>query len=123
MDGFVLRSGLAYFATDATTLIADAEFAPSKDYIDNNDPGRHFGFSLSGETLVSDSMPLYLTYGGSCTHINATDEGEQYDEWTAMVGLDLAFGAGAPKERWTNGMAIGAPRLPVRASAWTEWVD
>lgn len=123
VNGFVLRSGIAYFATDATTLIADAEFASSKDYIDDNDPGRHFGFAISGETLMSEGMPLYLTYGGTYTHINSTDESEQVDEWTAMVGLDLVFGAVAPKERWTNGMAIGAPRLPVRASAWTEWAD
>lgn len=120
--GIVARTGLVYFTSDRSAITADFEFAASKGYIDTDDPGRHFGFSLTGETQVRDS-PLFISYGAGYVHINATDEGDQIDEMTFAIGLDFVFGAGSIRERWTNGLAIGSPRLPVRASAWTEWID
>lgn len=120
--GIVARTGMVYFASERSAITADFEFAASKGYIDSNDPGRHFGFSLTGERQLGES-PLFLSFGTSYAHINATDEGDQMDEMTFAVGLDFVFGAGSIRERWTNGLAIGSPRLPVRASAWAEWID
>ena len=78
---------------------------------------------LSGKTQITEDMPLFLTYEGSYTHISGTDEGEQIDEWAGAIGIEIPFGAQTVRSQWTDGVAIGAPRLPVRASAWTEYID
>jgi len=122
-NGIVVRTGLTYFATEFTALTADFEFAGSENYIDSSDPGRHFGASIGGKTQISEDMSLFFTYEASYTHINSTDESEQADELAFAVGIELPFGAKSLRSQWTDGMAIGAPRLPVRASALTEYID
>lgn len=122
-EGFVLRTGLTYFPTMYTALTADFEFAGSDNYIDSSDPGRHFGASLRGKTQIVESMPLFFTYEASFTYTSGTDEGEQVEEWAGAVGIEIPFGATTVKSQWTDGFGIGAPRLPLRASAWTEYID
>lgn len=118
-----MRSGLTYFMTDSNAINADFEFAGSRNYIDSSDPGRFYGFTLSQEFAVSQSMPLFAEYGVSYSHISGTDEGEQVDEWFLFAGIKYTFGQATVRDRWTNGLAIGSPRLPVRGSAWTEYID
>ncbi len=56
-------------------------------------------------------------------YLSSTDESESNDEIALSIGLKYVFGADTPRERWTNGIGYGGPRLPVRASAWTEYFD
>lgn len=122
--GYVMRAGLGHFLSERTTLVFDTEFAGSRNYIDSNDPGRFFGVALSGETLYSDEAPLYVTYGVHYTHISSTDEGDNMDEIAASIGVAYRFGDSTTgRAQFTDGIGIGAPRLPTRASAFTEWVD
>lgn len=121
--GPVARAGLTYFFNDDHALTADFEFAATKSYIDGDDRGRFHAVTLSGESKVAANLPLFATYGASYTHINSTEEGDSVDEWQLFAGLKWTFGQDTVRSRWTDGLAIGSPRLPVRASAWTEYLD
>jgi hypothetical protein len=121
--GLVLRAGTAYFLNDRTALILDLEYAAARNYIDSSDPGRFFGVAFGAETRLNVAAPLFLNYGVTFNNLSSTDEGEVMEELTFGVGLKYVFGADTPRERWTKGIGYGGPRLPVRASAWTEWAD
>lgn len=121
--GPVARLGMAYFLTDNHALSADFEFASTNMYIDGDDAGRFYGATLSGESKISAGLPLFATYGASYTHLNSTDEGDSIDELQLFAGLKWTFGQDSVRSRWTDGLAIASPRLPVRASAWTEQMD
>jgi hypothetical protein len=57
------------------------------------------------------------------TMIDATTESDFVEEVEFGVGLKLVFGAGTPREAARAGRSIGTPDLPLRASAWTEFLD
>lgn len=120
--GMVLRGGMTYFASTALALNADFEFARSKNYIDSSDPGRHFGFSFGAQRQIGQSG-LFVNAEASYAIFNAPDEGDGIEEYAFALGVDYVFGAQSVRDRWVNGLAIGSPRLPVRAGAWTEWLD
>lgn len=122
-NGMTIRTGFNYFVSERTALNMDFEFAGSHIYIDGRDPGRFYGFSLGAETRLKTNAPLMINYGISYTNIHSIAEGQGIEELGANIGIKYVFGANTPLERWTNGIAIGAPRLPVRASAWTSFID
>jgi len=62
-----------------------------------------------------EDTPLYANYFARYDYLSATDEGDNIDEVQFGVGLQYAFGGGSN--------LISSPRLPTRASAWTEWID
>lgn len=121
--GFVLRSGMVYFATDTTAVSADLAYAGTVGYIDNDDVGAFLGFELSGETRVSQDMPLSATYGIRHSIISSTEEGDALQETELFAGLLYTFGGVTVADKWRRGVAYGTPDLPLRASAWTEWAD
>ncbi len=121
--GIAARAGAFYFMTDRTTLNLDVEFAGSENYIDSSDPGRFFGATLGGETQVAQNSPWFVNYYARYDHINSTDEGDHLDEWQIGLGVKYVFGASSAREAARRGKSIGTPRMPVRASAWTEYID
>lgn len=114
-DGMFARFGMQYTYSESTTFTADFEMAGNQTYVDNNDPGRFFGITFSGETRLPTEMPLSANYYVRYDHLDSTDEGEAVDEIQAGIGIRYVFGSGST--------SIGTPRLPTRASAWTEWMD
>ena len=104
-----------YDFTSNTTFNFDFEIGASENYIDSSDPGRFFGVTIGGQTKIMSDSPLYATYFARYDHISGTDESDAVDETQFGVGLRYAFGGGSN--------LIGSPRLPVRASAWTEYID
>ncbi len=122
-QGLVTRAGLTYFANENTALTLDLEYANSEPYIDGNDNGRFFGVTFGGETRISDRAPLFVTYFTRYDIIDATTEGEKVDEMQVGFGIKYLFGADSPLEAARKGRSIGTPRLPTRASAWTEAID
>ena len=122
-NGMTIRTGFNYFVSERTALNMDFEFAGSNYFIDGRDPGRYYGFSFGAETRLKPNAPLMINYGISYTNIHSIGEGQGIEEFGANIGIKYVLGANTPLERWTNGIAIGAPRLPVRASAWTEFID
>jgi hypothetical protein len=68
-------------------------------------------------------MPLFFTCFGRYDYINSTDEGDSLNEMQVGIGLRYYFGADSPRGAARKGLSIGMPRLPTRASAWTEYID
>ena len=120
--GIVARSGATYFMSETSTINVDIEFANTYSYIDDNDPGRFFGATLAYEKQWVDS-PIFMSLFGRMDHYSSTDEGDDIDEWQLGVGMKYYFGAGSQVEAARKGASIGTPRLPTRASAWTEYMD
>ncbi|WP_300514001.1 hypothetical protein [Aliiroseovarius sp.] len=121
--GYVARAGGVWFASDRTAVMASVEHSGTDKYIDSNDPGRFWDVTIAGETRLSTDKPLLATYGMSYTFIDSTDEGDNHGETRLFAGIKFLFGADSPRERWVNGIALGTPVTPLRASAWTEYVD
>jgi len=119
--GLFGRVGATYFIGERSTLNLDVEFAGTTNYSDD-EHGRFFGGTLSYLQQLGDSSPLYFTCFGRYDHINGLDEGG-VDEWQVGIGLRYVFGAGSQRDAARKGASIGMPRLPTRASAWTEYID
>ncbi|MBL4872224.1 MAG: hypothetical protein JKY41_02220 [Rhodobacteraceae bacterium] len=113
--GIIGRFGMNYDITSNTMLNFDFEIGASRNYIDSSDPGRFFGVTIGGKTRIMEDTPLYANYFARYDYLSATDEGDNIDEVQFGVGLQYAFGGGSN--------LISSPRLPTRASAWTEWID
>ena len=120
--GYALRLGGAYFLNDRTALTFDAEFAGTPMYIDGDDVGRFYSLELGGETWLA-SAPVAITYGVGYSFVNSTDEGDSAEEFQIGIGAKYVFGASSSRDSWMGGRSIGAPKLPLRASAWTEYLD
>ncbi len=122
--GAVVRFGTVWFRTEDHSYTLDVEVAGSSNYIDSSDPGIFFGVTLSGEKQLGfDSAPMALTYFARYDFLSATDEGDNIEELQVGVGLKLLFGNKSKREAYRAGASLGTPRLPTRASAWTEWMD
>lgn len=121
--GIVARSGATYFMSETSTINVDIEFANTHNYIDSSDPGRFFGATLAYETQPWEDSPILMSLFGRMDHYSSTDEGDAIDEWQLGFGLKYYFGAGSQVEAARKGASIGTPRLPARASAWTEYLD
>jgi hypothetical protein len=120
--GPVARLGVSYFATKTSALTLDLEVAGTSKFVDEGDDGRFYGATLSYQQLVAQDLPLYLTCFGRYDLIDGTDDGT-VEEWQLGFGLRYFFGAGSPQDAARKGLSIGTPRLPTRASAWTEYLD
>lgn len=121
--GFLARFGISYFPDNKSSLTLEIEAAETDSYIDGSDDGEFYGITLSYQRLISDSMPLYFTCFGRYDMIDATTENDSVEEMQVGLGLRYFFGAGSPQEAARKGISIGMPRLPTRASAWTEYLD
>jgi len=121
--GLFSRVGVTYFSGERSTLNLDIEMAETESYIDGNDPGFFFGASVNYQHQLMESMPLFFTCFGRYDHINSTDEGDSLNEMQVGIGLRYYFGADSPRGAARKGLSIGMPRLPTRASAWTEYID
>ncbi|MGB0921490.1 MAG: hypothetical protein ACPG1C_09250 [Alphaproteobacteria bacterium] len=123
VEGYAFRTGGAYFWDEHTTIEGEIEFGGSSQYIDSSDPGRHFAVGLSVSHRIMKEHPVFLTTGMGYNYSSGTDEGEQVEELQFGIGLRFLFGATNEQDRWRRGVAIGAPKTPVRGSAWTEYID
>ena len=122
-DGWVLRAGATWFASDKTAVALSVEHSRTQSYIDGDDPGRFWDVTLAGETRLPTQAPLLATYGISYSLFDSTDEGDDVEETRLFAGIKYLIGADSPRDRWVNGIAYGTPVTPLRASAWTEWAD
>lgn len=122
-DGMFVRLGATYFLNKSSTINYDMELAGCKNYIDSSDPGTFFGATLSYQTQITESMPLYFNCFGRLDYISSNDEGDNLYEMQLGIGLKYYFGAGSQLEAARKAASIGVPRLPTRASAWTEYID
>lgn len=121
--GMIGRFGISYFPDQKSAFTLEFEAAGASDYIDGDDNGRFFGTTLSYQRQLTDDMPLYFTCFGRYDFIDATTEEDYVEEMQVGIGLRYYFGAGSPQEAARKGLSIGSPRLPVRASAYTEYLD
>ena len=121
--GLFARGGVTYFSSERSTINLDIEMAQSNNYVDSSDPGYFFGASVNSQYQLTESTPLYFTCFGRYDHINSTDQGDAINEMQVGIGLRYYFGADSPREAARKGLSIGMPRLPTRASAWTEYID
>ena len=122
-EGLIGRVGAAYFMSERSTINFDLEMSGVDNYIDSDDPGRFFGVTLNYQYQLSETLPLYFSCFGRYDHINSTDEGDHVDEWQVGIGIKYVFGAGSQRDATRKGASIGLPRLPTRASAYTEYID
>ncbi len=121
--GQVLRLGATYFHDDRSAFTLDFEYASADPYIDDDDAGRFYGITASGETRLGTQAPLMATYFLRYDYIDSTDEGDQVEELQVGLGIKLLFGANSSRDAARAGRSIGTPYLPGRASAWTEFLD
>ncbi|MFU8893313.1 MAG: hypothetical protein ACNA8L_06755, partial [Luteolibacter sp.] len=121
--GMFGRVGAMYFMSERSTVTLDVEAAGTRSYIDGDDPGRFFGFTANYQYQLWDSAPLYFNCFGRWDHISSTDEDDVIEEWQLGFGFKYIFGAGSQLNAARKGANIGLPRLPTRASAWTEYLD
>ncbi|CAI8281945.1 MAG: Uncharacterised protein [Opitutia bacterium UBA7350] len=113
----------SYFFSKHSLLTIDFELAGCKNYIDSSDPGRFFGVGLNYQQQFKDDSPLTFIVYGQFDHISSTDEGDAADELILGIGFQYRFGAESPYALTRSGASLGLPKLPGRASAWTEWAD
>lgn len=124
VKGNILRFGAIWFRTDDNSFTVDVEAAAATNYIDRDDPGVFVGITFSGESRLGyDSLPVALTYFARYDFLTSTDEGDAIQEISVGAGLKILLGNKTKRERFRAGASIGTPRLPTRASAWTEWMD
>ncbi len=122
-DGIALRAGAVHLLPRDSYLRGDIEFAATHSYIDGDDRGRFLGASVEYGRRLGANSPLYLTAGLNLARFDSTTENDDLHDIEAMVGLRWTFGNTAYRDRWAKGIEIGTPRLPVRASGWTETLD
>ena len=121
--GLVSRWGATYFMSETSSFNVDLEFSTTYNYIDSSDPGRFFGTTLTYKTQPWEDSPMIMSLFGRMDHISSTDEGDSVEEWQLGFGMKYYYGAGSQMEAARKGASLGMPRLPTRASAWTEWID
>ena len=121
--GLVSRWGATYFMSETSSFNVDLEFSSTYNYIDGSDPGRFFGTTLTYKTQPWEDSPMIMSLFGRMDHYSSTDESETMDEWQLGFGMKYYYGAGSQMEAARKGASLGMPRLPTRASAWTEWMD
>jgi hypothetical protein len=122
-SGRSLRLGGTWFSGDRSAFTLDIEYATADPYIDDTDAGEFFGVTLSGETRVAASMPLFATYSLQSNWLDATTEQVSVRETSLGIGIRYVFGADTPREAARAGRSIGTPELPGRASVWTLFND
>ena len=122
-NGIFVRAGASYFPDKISSITLDVELAYTGEYIDGDAAGHFYGTTLSYQRLITDDMPLYFTCFGRYDVFESPDDDAFMDEFQVGIGFRYYFGAESPQGAARKGLSIGTPRLPTRASAWTQALD
>jgi hypothetical protein len=121
--GWFWRGAARYFIQDNTMVQADLSWGRTSKYIDSDDDGRIWNWSLSGASHLPVNMPLYSTLEYRGGKYDSTTEGDIGRDHAFLAGLSFRFGANSLKENDRRGATLDLPMLPTRAASWAESLD
>ncbi len=121
-NGYMVRAGVVYTGFEKITLRAEAEYAATESYEDNNEPGEMFTIALLGEYQIGSNDNLVMTFGARFGQFDALVDPDLAQETSVQLGVRYTFGGGTSADLMERGY-YGSPYLPLRSSFWTPTQD
>lgn len=123
--GWFVRGVTRQFTSDDSMVQLDVSYGRTNGYIDGNDWGKFWNWSLKGVQRLPNASPLYGTLEYRGGYYKTSDEiGDRIVEHALIVGLTAKFGAvQSLKHNDRNGATLDLPMLPIRAAARLEALD
>lgn len=123
VKGWFVRGVGRYFFMDDYMLQGDVSYGETKKFIDGDDKGKFWNWSVKAVGRLMDTMPLYGTLEYRGGHYDSTTEGDKGGDHAVLVGLSIRLGTATLKENDRYGATLDLPMLPVRAASWVEALD